>query len=130
MQTPDPPRPRDEPGSTGPADDAPLGELPEPPPPPEIPESLRRPTPAGDPKVGLPKPRHPDMMGLWGRVFVIGTNFAAAVIGFSLVGYVLDRWFKTSPWLLLTGIGMGLVGGFVGFLREARRLGQRPPNAP
>lgn len=104
-----------------------LPPLPHPPPPPDIPELLRSPTPKANPSVGQTPPEHPDLMGQWGRVFVIGTNFAAAVIGFSLIGYVLDRWFKTGPWLLLVGIVMGLIGGFVGFMREARRLGGQPP---
>lgn len=116
--TPDEPRPEGE--GTGP-------ELPFPPPPPDIPELLQRPAPKGNPRVGQPTPIRPDMMGQWGRVFVIGTNFAAAVIGFSLIGYFLDRWLGLAPWLLLTGVALGLISGFLGFVREARRLGSTPP---
>jgi ATP synthase protein I len=123
------PRPVDEPEGKDRAGFT-LPELPHPPPPPEIPELLQQPTPKGNPKVGQPRARHPDLMSQWGRVFVIGTNFAAAVIGFSLIGYVLDRWLGTGPWLLLVGIGLGLIGGFVGFLREAGRMGRRPPTPP
>ncbi|MBM4109133.1 MAG: AtpZ/AtpI family protein [Phycisphaerae bacterium] len=122
MGHPDDPTTGDE--RARPGDDHTLPELPTPP---DIPELLLRPTPRADPRVGQPQPVRPDMMGQWGRVFVIGTNFAAAVIGFSLIGYVLDRWLKTSPLFLLIGVGMGLVGGFVGFLREARRLNPKPP---
>jgi hypothetical protein len=101
--------------------------------PPEIPELLRQPTPKGDPHVGLRFGNagrgQPDTMGQLGRVMAIGTNFAAMVGGGCLLGWLLDRWLKTSPTLLLIGLAVGLIGGGYGFVREARRAatGWKPP---
>jgi F0F1-type ATP synthase assembly protein I len=38
-----------------------------------------------------------------------------AALGFA--GYALDRRLRTSPWLLLAGLLLGMVGGFVSFFR-------------
>lgn len=40
-------------------------------------------------------------------------------------GYFLDRWLKTSPWLLLVGSVVGLGLGFAGFIIEITRLGKK-----
>jgi ATP synthase protein I len=47
------------------------------------------------------------------------------LIGFVLVGgglgYLLDRWLHTSPFLLLLGGLIGFAGGFVDLLRRLKR---------
>lgn len=40
-------------------------------------------------------------------------------------GYFLDRWLKTSPWLLLVGSVVGLSVGMAGFLITVLRLGKK-----
>ena len=35
-----------------------------------------------------------------------------AILVFGTVGYVLDRWLHTSPWLLVGGLLIGLIVGF------------------
>ncbi len=52
----------------------------------------------------------------------LGTELAASVAGMLLVGYFLDKYFGTSPWLLLIGAAAGLVGGFYNFIKEVQRL--------
>jgi len=47
----------------------------------------------------------------------LGWNFAITVGVGVAVGWWLDRWLKTSPWLLLGGIVLGMVGAFVSFFR-------------
>ncbi len=54
----------------------------------------------------------------------LGTELAASVAGMTLLGYFLDGHFGTSPWLLLTGAGVGLVGGFYNFFKEVQKLGK------
>ena len=54
----------------------------------------------------------------------LGTELAASVAGMLLLGYFLDQHFNTSPWLLLVGAAVGLVGGFYNFFREVQRLGK------
>ena len=41
---------------------------------------------------------------------------AATVIGAGL-GYALDRWLGTRPWLLVVGVVLGAAAGFFGIYR-------------
>jgi len=51
------------------------------------------------------------------------TLVLATVIGLA-GGYYLDRWLGTSPWLIMIGLGLGIVAGFVNFFRSVKRAGQ------
>ena len=51
------------------------------------------------------------------------TLVLATVIGLA-VGYYLDRWLGTSPWLIMIGLGLGIAAGFVNFFRSVKRAGQ------
>ena len=60
-----------------------------------------------------------------------GVELAAAVGGFALLGYWIDRHYDSSPWGLLVGALLGLIGGFYNLIkaslsasREARELDQ------
>lgn len=48
------------------------------------------------------------------------TLVLATVIGLA-IGYYLDRWLGTSPWLVMIGLGLGIVAGFVNFFRSVKR---------
>ena len=52
-----------------------------------------------------------------GPLLSLGLNFAVSVGIGTAAGYWLDRRFKTSPWLLLGGMALGLVAAFVGFFK-------------
>lgn len=52
----------------------------------------------------------------------LGIQLAAAVVVFSLVGAWLDSRWDTSPWLLLSGLLLGSVGGFVKFFKSIADL--------
>lgn len=49
----------------------------------------------------------------------IGIELAAAVLGFSLLGWWVDRHFGTHPWGALGGALLGLVGGMYNLVRES-----------
>ena len=52
---------------------------------------------------------------------------AGAVVGGGFVGYVLDTYLHTAPWLMLVCGGLGFVAGLRGVLRSlGRRGGGRP----
>lgn len=55
-------------------------------------------------------------------VSVVGTNFAFTVGAAAIIGYLLDRWLGTSPWLLIALAGVGLIGGVARLIREAKPL--------
>ncbi|MBW8876554.1 MAG: AtpZ/AtpI family protein [Acidobacteria bacterium] len=50
----------------------------------------------------------------------IGFEMAAAVAGFTLIGYWWDRHFGSSPWGLLTGAALGLIGGTYNLIRQSQ----------
>jgi ATP synthase protein I len=39
-------------------------------------------------------------------------------------GYVLDRWLGSAPWLMLVGLLLGIVSGFVNLFRAAGLFGR------
>ena len=45
----------------------------------------------------------------------------ATAIGLA-IGYHLDKWLKTSPWLLILFLLFGIAAGFVNLFREVCRL--------
>jgi ATP synthase protein I len=47
----------------------------------------------------------------------------ATVIGLG-VGYYLDGWMGTSPWLTLLGLGFGIAASFVILFRSAKAAGR------
>lgn len=49
-------------------------------------------------------------------------SLALSIVSCLLVGWVLDRWLGTSPWLIVTGILLGSVAGFMQFIRLMSRI--------
>jgi ATP synthase protein I len=49
-------------------------------------------------------------------------TFVAAVAVGGLIGYVLDKWLHTGPWLMVLFGGLGFAGGI---LEIARRFGPK-----
>ena len=55
------------------------------------------------------------------KAWTIGLNFVfSTFIGLGM-GYWLDRVFKTSPWLTLIFLFIGIVAGFLELFRMAKR---------
>jgi F0F1-type ATP synthase assembly protein I len=50
------------------------------------------------------------------------TALVVSIISFLLVGWALDRWLKTGPWLLVGGIVLGTIVGFIQFIRGMSRI--------
>jgi ATP synthase protein I len=49
-------------------------------------------------------------------------SLALSIVSCLLVGWALDRWLGTSPWLIVTGIVLGSVAGFMQFIRLMSRI--------
>jgi ATP synthase protein I len=63
-----------------------------------------------------------DDRGRLGRAYSIGFEFAAAVAGCVLFGYAVDWYYGTSPWGILIGAGIGIIGGMYNMIRSALNL--------
>ena len=55
----------------------------------------------------------------WVRYSGVGLELAGATAGLALVGYWVDGKFHTSPWGILIGVVIGIVGGLYNLIREA-----------
>ena len=52
-----------------------------------------------------------------GLVYAAVFAIISSVIAFLILGWLLDRWLGTSPWLLVAGIILGSALGFYEFIR-------------
>jgi ATP synthase protein I len=50
------------------------------------------------------------------------TLFSSNILGGILVGYLLDRWLNTTPWMVVAGIVLGLTSAIIGLIRIMNRL--------
>jgi len=55
----------------------------------------------------------------------IGTEMVAATVVGSGLGYGLDKWLGTSPWLMVLGLVLGGVAGILGVYRLANKDNQK-----
>ncbi|MBI4561082.1 MAG: AtpZ/AtpI family protein [Candidatus Rokubacteria bacterium] len=59
-----------------------------------------------------------------------GITFVVATAGGALLGYYLDRWLGTSPWLTLIGLGFGIAVGFRELFRSIKAAEKQERNGP
>jgi F0F1-type ATP synthase assembly protein I len=55
------------------------------------------------------------------RAYGIGFELVAAVAGFTLIGFWIDRHYNSRPWGTLIGLALGCVGGFYNLWRDTSR---------
>ena len=60
-----------------------------------------------------------------GPFLTMGVQLALAVLVCGLVGRWLDGELGTAPWLMIGGLALGILGGFIKFIRMAMALGRR-----
>ena len=58
---------------------------------------------------------------LW-RGSTLGLELVGSILIAGFIGWALDRWLGTSPWFLLACGTLGIVGGGLNFLRDAKRF--------
>lgn len=76
----------------------------------------------------MPNPRGQEANELW-RISGLGIEFVGIIAGMTVLGWFADKWLGTGPWLLLTGVFIGLIGGGVRFARDAQRAARRANEA-
>ena len=57
-----------------------------------------------------------------GIAYAAAISLFAAVVSGLLVGWLLDRWLGTRPWLLVTGLILGSAAGFYELIRASSKL--------
>ena len=57
-----------------------------------------------------------------GIAFKISTEMVAAVVVGTIIGYILDNWFGTKPWLILIFFFVGVIAGILNVVRSAKDM--------
>ena len=57
-----------------------------------------------------------------GIAYTAALSLFISVAAFCGVGWALDRWLGTKPWLMVTGIVLGSIAGFYQFIRLTSKL--------
>ena len=57
-----------------------------------------------------------------GVAFKLSTEMVAAVVVGTIIGFILDNWFGTKPWLILIFFFVGVVAGILKVIRSAKNM--------
>jgi ATP synthase protein I len=57
-----------------------------------------------------------------GTAFKLGTELVAAVLVGTIIGFILDSWFDTKPWLIIIFFFIGSAAGMLNVIRTAKKL--------
>ena len=57
-----------------------------------------------------------------GNAFKLGTELVAAVAVGTIIGFILDSWFDTKPWLIIIFFFLGAVSGILNVIRAANKM--------
>ena len=57
-----------------------------------------------------------------GNAFKLGTELVAAVAVGTIIGFILDNWFDTKPWLIIIFFFLGSAAGMLNVIRAANRM--------
>ena len=57
-----------------------------------------------------------------GSAFKLGTELVAAVAVGTIIGFILDSWFGTKPWLIIIFFFLGAAAGILNVIRAANKM--------
>ena len=57
-----------------------------------------------------------------GVAFKLSTEMVAAVVVGTIIGFILDNWFGTKPWLILIFFFVGVIAGILNVIRSAKSM--------
>ena len=60
-----------------------------------------------------------------GNAFKLGTELIAAVAVGTIIGFILDSWFGTKPWLLIIFFFLGAAAGMLNVIRAAKKMQEK-----
>ena len=57
-----------------------------------------------------------------GQAFKMSTELVSAVLVGTIIGFILDTWFDTKPWLIIIFFFVGVVAGITNVVRSAKKI--------
>ena len=60
-----------------------------------------------------------------GTAFKLGTELVSAVVVGTIIGFILDSWFDTKPWLIILFFFLGSIAGILNVIKVAKRMQQK-----
>ena len=57
-----------------------------------------------------------------GTAFKMSTELVAAVAVGTIIGFILDNWFGTKPWLILIFFFVGVIAGIMNVVKSAKKM--------
>jgi len=57
-----------------------------------------------------------------GAAFKMSTELVSAVVVGTIIGFILDNWFGTKPWLILIFFFVGVIAGIMNVVKSAKRM--------
>ena len=65
------------------------------------------------------KQSHSSKLGI---AFKMSTEMVAAVVVGTIIGFILDNWFGTKPWLILIFFFIGVAAGILNVVKSAKKM--------
>ena len=59
---------------------------------------------------------------IMGGAFKLSTELVSAVAVGTILGFILDSWFDTKPWLIIIFFFLGTAAGILNVIRTAKRI--------
>ena len=60
-----------------------------------------------------------------GNAFKLVTELVSAVLVGTIIGFILDSWFDTKPWLIIIFFFLGSIAGILNIIKAAKRMQQK-----
>ena len=60
-----------------------------------------------------------------GSAFRLGTELVAAVVVGTIIGFILDNWFGTKPWFIITFFFIGVIAGMLNVIKVANSMQEK-----
>ncbi len=57
-----------------------------------------------------------------GAAFKMSTELVSAVAVGTIIGFILDNWFGTKPWLILIFFFVGVIAGIMNVIKSAKKM--------
>ena len=63
-----------------------------------------------------------DKKSSFGKAFQLSTELVSAVLVATIIGFILDNWFDTKPWLIILFFFIGVAAGIINVIRSAKKM--------